>query len=62
MVAPSTRDVENSFKKLKNLSLFTEKRGDQMQELINKFETLLTRDKVEKCKQVKIASYFVKEK
>ena len=48
MVAPSTRDVENSFKKLKNLSLFTEKRGDQMQELINKFETLLTRDKVEK--------------
>ena len=62
MVAPSTRDVENSFKKLKNLSLFTEKRGDQMQDLINKFETLLTRDKVEKCKQVKIASYFVKEK
>ena len=33
-----------------------------MQVLINKFETLLTRDKVEKCKQVKIASYFVKEK
>ena len=33
-----------------------------MQDLINKFETLLTRDKVEKRKQVKIASYFVKEK
>ena len=33
-----------------------------MQDLINKFETLLMRDKVEKCKQVKIASYFVKEK
>ena len=33
-----------------------------MQVLINKFETLLTRDKVEKCKQVKITSYFVKEK
>ena len=33
-----------------------------MQDLINKFETLLTRDKVEKCKQVKIKSYFVKEK
>ena len=47
---------------LKNLSLFSEKRGDQMQDLINKFETLLTRDKVEKCKQVKITSYFVKEK
>ena len=62
LVAPSTRDVENSFKKLKNLSLFTEKRGDQMQDLINKFETSLRRDKVEKCKQVKIASYFVKEK
>ena len=30
--------------------------------LIRKFESLLTRDKVEKCKQVKITSYFVKEK
>ena len=30
--------------------------------LIRKFETLLMRDKVEKCKQVKITSYFVKEK
>ena len=47
---------------MKNLSLFSEKRRDQMQVLINKFKTLLTRDKVEKCKQVKIASYFVKEK
>ena len=62
LVAPSTRDVENSLEILKNLSLFSEKRGDQMQDLINKFETLLTRDKVEKCKQVKITSYFVKEK
>ena len=60
--APSTRDVENLLEILKNLSLFSEKRGDQMQDLINKFETLLTRDKVEKCKQVKITSYFVKEK
>ena len=33
-----------------------------MQDLINKFETLLIRDKVEKCKQVKTTSYFVKEK
>ena len=33
-----------------------------MQDLINKFETLLTRVKVEKCKQVKITSYFGKEK
>ena len=62
LVALSTRDVENSLEILKNLSLFSEKRGDQMQDLINKFETLLTRDKVEKCKQVKITSYFVKEK
>ena len=61
LVAPSTRDVENSLKILKNLSLFSEKRGDEMQDL-NKFETLLTRDKVEKYKQVKITSYFVKEK
>ena len=62
LVAPSTRDVENSLEILKNLSLFSEKRGDQMQDLINRFETLLTRDKVKKCKQVKIPSYFVKEK
>ena len=60
--APSTRDVENLLEILKNLSLFSDKRGGQMQDLINKFETLLTRDKVEKCKQVKITSYFVKEK
>ena len=33
-----------------------------MQDLINKFEALLTGDKEEKCKQVKITSYFVKEK
>ena len=33
-----------------------------MQDLINKFETLLTRYKVEKCKQLKIMSYFVKER
>ena len=30
--------------------------------LIGIFENLLTSDKVEKCKQVKITSYFVKEK
>ena len=33
-----------------------------MQDLIKRFETLLTRDKVKKCKQVKIASHCVKEK
>ena len=61
-VAPSRRDVGNSLEILKNLSLFSGKRGDQMQDLINKFETLLTKDKAEKCMQVKIMSYFVKEK
>ena len=30
--------------------------------LIRKFESLLMRDKVEKCKRVKITSYFAKEK
>ena len=58
---PSTRDVENLLEILKNLSLFSDKRGGQMQDLINKLETLLTRGKVEKCMQVKITSYFVKE-
>ena len=62
LVAPSTRNVENSFEILKSLSLFSEKRDDQMQDLINIFETLLTRDRVNKCKQVKITSYFVKQK
>ena len=62
LVATNTKDVENSLEILKNLSLLSEKRGDQMQDLINKFETLLTRDKEEKCKQVKITSYSVKEK
>ena len=59
---PSTRNVENSFEMLKNLSLFSEKRDDQMQDLINRFEILLTRDRVKKSKQVKITSYFVKQK
>ena len=58
MLAPSTRDVENSLEILENLSVFS----DQMQDLIDKFETLLTRDKVEKCRQIKITNYFVKEK
>ena len=60
LVAPSTRDVKHSLEILKSLSLFNEKRGDQMQDLIIKFQTLLTTDKVEKCKQVKIPRYFVK--
>ena len=42
LVAPSTRDVENSLEISKNLSLFSEKTGNQMQDLMNKFETLLT--------------------
>ena len=54
LVPPSTRNLENSFEILKNLSLFSEKRDDQMQDLINRFETLLTRERVKKCKQVKI--------
>ena len=45
----------------KTFLYLVKKRGDEMQDLINKFETLLTRDKVEKCKQVKITNYFVKE-
>ena len=38
LVASTTRDVENSMEILKNLSLFSEKRGHQMQDLVNKFE------------------------
>ena len=62
LVTPNTRDVDNSLEILKNLSLFSEKRGDQMQYLINRFETLLTKDKVEKCNRVKTTCYFVKER
>ena len=32
LAALSTRDVENSLEILKNLSLFSEKRGDEMQD------------------------------
>ena len=62
LAAPSARDVEKSLEIMKSLSLFSEKRGDQMQDLINKLETLFIREKVEKCKQVSIMSYIVKEK
>ena len=48
LVAPSARDVEKSLEILKSLSLFSEQRGGQMQDLINKFETLFIREKVEK--------------
>ena len=41
LVAPSTRDVENSLEILKNLFLFSEKRDDQMQDFINKFENFI---------------------
>ena len=61
IVAPNARDVEKSLEILKSLSLFSEQRGGQMQDLINKFETLFFREKVEKRKQVSITS-FVKEK
>ena len=45
---------------MKNLSLISEKEGDQLQVLINKFETVLTSVKVERWKQVKNTSDFVK--
>ena len=48
LMAPSTTDVENSLQILKNLSLISEKEGDQLQVLINKFETVLTSVKVER--------------
>ena len=62
LVAPSARDIEKSLGILKRLSLFSKQRGSQMQDLINKFETLFIREKVEKRKQVSITSFFVKEK
>ena len=62
LVAPSARDVEKSLEISKSLSLFSEQRGGQMQDLINKFQILFIREKVEKRKQVSITSYLVKEK
>ena len=62
LVAPSEGDVEKFLEILKSLSLFIEQRTGQIQDLINKFETLFIREKVEKRKQVSIRSYFVKEK
>ena len=43
LVALSARDVEKSLKILKNLSLFSEQRDSQMQDLIIKIETLFIR-------------------
>ena len=62
LVAPSARDVEKYLEILKSISLFSEQRRGQMQDLIKKFEKLFIREKVEKRKQVSITSYFVKEK
>ena len=62
LVAPSARDVEKSLEILKSLFLFSEQGRGQMQDLINKFENLFIREKVEKRKQVSIISYFEKEK
>jgi len=57
---PNKTDVEASLQILKNLSLFSEKRGNQMQDLISKFETLLLQEKLEKCKQAVIPDFFKK--
>ena len=43
LVAPSKRDVENALGILKNFSLFSNKIGDHMQDLIHKIQTFLTR-------------------
>lgn len=59
---PNKIDVENSLQILKNLSLFSEKRGNQMQDLISKFETLLLQEKLENCKQAVIPDFFKKQK
>ena len=59
---PNKTDVETSLQILKNLSLFSEKRGNQMQDLISKFETLLRQEKLEKCKQAVIPDFFKKQK
>ena len=42
--------------------LFSEKRGDQIQDLINRFETLLTKDKVKKVQASKNYELFCKIK
>ena len=45
LVALSARDVEKSLEISKSISLFSEQRSSQMQDLINKFETLFIRKK-----------------
>ena len=62
LVAPNKTDVENSLQTLKNLSLFSEKRGHEMQDLISKFEAVLIKEKLEKCKQVEETDFFSKRK
>ena len=53
---------DSNFDLIKNLSLFSEKRGNQMQDLISKFESLLLQEKLEKCKQAVIPDFFKKQK
>ena len=45
---PNKTVVETSLQILTNLSLFNEKRGNPMQDLISKIETLLSQEKLEK--------------
>ena len=59
---PNKTDVETSQQISKNLSLFSEKRGSRMQDLISKFETLLRQEKLEKCKQAVIPDFFKTQK
>ena len=46
LIVLSSRDAKNSLEILKMLCLFCEKRAYQMQDLINKVETLITKDKI----------------
>ena len=57
-----TIEVENALEVLHNLSLFSDKRGNEMQDLVHKFQSLVCRDKLEKKKQSSILNFFVQEK
>ena len=60
-LVPNTKEVGNLFKILKDSSVLSKNKGEQLQGLIFKFETWVIRDSIEKSKQNSLLNYFIME-
>lgn len=58
---PDVREVEGALETLHNFSVFSEKRGQEMQDLVIEFQILLHLDKIDKLKRWSILNFFRKE-